>query len=1107
MPEAPNPRLRSAFPAPTEPARSPSHLPYAELGITTNFSFLRGSSHPDELVYTAANLGYSAVGVCDLNTVGGVVRAHEAAKKCGLPFLVGARLRLVDSPDILVWPSDRAAYGRLCTLLTVGRRAAPKGECELCLNDLADHATGLFAAVVPPDPRKTDPTRVLELVKDIFGPQLSITLCCEFDGVDRRRVERLRQLSTSIGIPLLATNDVRYHDKSRRPLHDVITCIRYNCNLNDAGYRLRPNAERYLKSPEQMHKLFAEHPAAIRRGLEIVAQCGFSLDELQYEYPDEVIPKGMKPIEHVAALAAEGAKERYRDGVPKKVQDQIAHELQLIESLKFEPYFLTVHDIVKYARGRGILYQGRGSAANSAVCYCLGVTSVNPAQIDVLFERFISGARGEPPDIDIDFEHERREEVIQYVYEKYGRHRAGMTGTLITYRGRSAVRDVGKALGLSLDVVEQVANRLDWWHSGTLSDADLTAAGLSAHDHTVRLLVQRTSEILGFPRHLSQHVGGMVMTRGPLCELVPIENASMADRTVIQWDKDDIDALKILKVDLLALGMLTCIQKCLTMLNRPRLVPSTGTPGEDRGEGDFDRRASFYAQNHPHPNPLPEYRERGQELQLHTLPSEDPIVYDMICDADTVGVFQIESRAQMSMLPRLRPREFYDLVIEVAIVRPGPIQGDMVHPYLRRRQGLEKVEFPKPELEAVLGKTLGVPLFQEQAMKLVMVAAGFSADDADRLRRAMASWKFHGQIEQFHQKIVIGMLANGYTEQYAERVFEQIKGFGGYGFPESHSASFALLVYASCWIKRHHPAIFCCGLLNSLPMGFYAPAQLVRDAREHGVEVRPVDVNHSDWDSTLEPVEHPGTVTADKRTWGLAGPAVRLGFDRIKGMREGDATCIVNCRKQGSFTSVEEFHHRTKLQVDAVERLANADAFRSLANTRRPALWNTLALTDEQLPLFADAADTVHAAGVGLPAMPDGQEVMADYATTSLSLKKHPVSLVRDELKRRGVSTAAQLIARRNGWIKVAGLVLIRQRPGTASGIVFITLEDETGSMNLIIKPEIYDQYRAAARHAGLLQADGYVERQGQVVHVMALRMYDLTPMLEGHHFRSRDFH
>ncbi|MGA2229865.1 MAG: error-prone DNA polymerase [Tepidisphaeraceae bacterium] len=820
MPEKPDPKLRTPLPARlfVAPAASAS---YAELDVVSNFSFLRGASHPDELVNAAAELGYAAIGITDINSMAGVVRAHQAAKGAGIKLCVGARLRFADSPDVLVWAENRAGYSNLCRLLTDGKRRAEKGACLLHLADLLAVSDGLLAALAS---RNIDPQappadagelqRAAGILKEAMGDRLSLAVSRLHEGLDEPLFREAQSVSQHCGIPLLATNQAHYHDPRRRMLQDVLACVRHGCTIQQVGFRLFPNGERFLKPPLEMRRLFADLPAAIIRTTEIAARCAFSLDELRYEYPDEIAPPGRTPRQYLADLAWAGAQNRYPAGVPPKVRGQIEHELKLIEELNVAAYFLTVYDLVRFARSRGILCQGRGSAANSAVCYCIGVTSVDPDRVDVLFERFISTARNEPPDIDIDFEHERREEVIQYVYDKYGRERAAMTAEVITYRARSAVRDVGKAMGLGLDAVGQMAKRQDWWDRGVLNATKIREVGLDPDDRTVRLTIQLAGELLGFPRHLSQHVGGMVMSRRPLSECVPIENAAMADRTIIEWDKDDLDAVGLFKVDILALGMLTALAKGFKMVNET------------------------YPDNPP--------------IELHTIPAEDPAVYAMASAADTVGVFQIESRAQMSMLPRLRPQCFYDLVIEVAIVRPGPIQGNMVHPYLRRREGIEAVSFPKPELKAVLGKTLGVPLFQEQAMKLVMVAAGFSAAEADRLRRAMAAWRYNGHIEQFHRSVVEGMLRNGYERAFAEQCFDQIKGFGEYGFPESHAASFALLVYASAWLKRYHPAAFCAALLNSQPMGFYAPAQLVRDARDHGVEVRPVDVNESEWDCTLE---------------------------------------------------------------------------------------------------------------------------------------------------------------------------------------------------------------------------------------------------------------
>jgi error-prone DNA polymerase len=1145
LPEAPNPKIRSEVPSPTA-TRTLSPYPYAELDITTNFSFLRGASHPDELVYRAAELGHTAIAITDVNSLAGVVRAHQAAAKAEINLCVGARLSFTDAPDVLVWPQDRAGYANLCRLLTRGKRRAEKGSCTLHLNDLLEFHEGLLPALVYQriDPHASDATvenlsTVTGTLKDCFTSRLSLALSCLYGPSDVTMHRHIQSIAQRFSIPLLATNQVHYHDEHRRVLQDILTCTRHGCTIQQAGFRLFPNGERFLKSPQQMHHLFRDFPAALRRTIEVANQCRFSLDELRYEYPTELVPDGKTASEYLAEITWEGTAHRYPTGIPEKVHAQICHELKLIKQLRIEAYFLTVFDLVRFARSRGILCQGRGSAANSAVCYCIGVTAVDPARIDVLFERFVSSARNEPPDIDIDFEHERREEVIQYLYDTYGRKRAAMTAEVITYRGRSAVRDVGKAMGLGLDTVDQMAKRLDWWHKGSLTDDQIRETGFDPADPTIRTVAALSTELLGFPRHLSQHVGGMVMSRVPLSEMVPIENASMPDRTVIEWDKDDIDELGILKVDVLALGMLTCLAKAMKLVNASSISPPLCGGSS------------------------------ASKLELHTIPPEDPDVYEMISDADTVGVFQIESRAQMSMLPRLRPKKFYDLVIEVAIVRPGPIQGDMVHPYLRRRNGEEEVVYPKDELKSVLGKTLGVPLFQEQAMKLTMVAAGFTAEEADELRRAMAAWKRHGGIEHFEKKIVAGMLANGYEQEFAERCFLQIRGFGLYGFPESHAASFALLVYASAWIKRFHPAAFAASLLNSQPMGFYAPAQIVRDAQDHGVSVLPVDINASDWDCTLEniPPDYRGAppsaactckpratnppllaqpgragihsrssetrathrskgnlhalpgeakrsghdtfactcAASTKHTWGTNGPALRLGFRQIKGLREAHAIKIVERRRSvGRFESVDHFHAETNLPVHVISRLAQADAFGSLPANRRTALWKTLALPDERLPFTA----TPNESQPLLPLMPLKEEVLTDYHVTGLSLKTHPLSLVRKELTARGVISSAELARQDRGrWVKVAGLVLIRQRPGTASGIVFETLEDETGIVNLIIRPPVYDRYRSAARHAGLVEAHGFVERQGQVIHVMVVRMNDISDALKGFQLNSRDFH
>jgi error-prone DNA polymerase len=966
-----------------------------------------------------------------------------------------------------------------------------------------------------------------------------------YRGDDMRRLARLAALGEAAGLPLVAVNDVLYHLPERRPLQDVLTCIREGCTIGEAGYRLAANAERHLKPPREMARLFRGYEHAAERGLEIVERCRFNLDELRYEYPKEPVPEGMTPQQRLAELTWQGAAERFhssvtlaeagvqslplartgghrsdpgppdsrfrgndeRSGVPDKLRNLIEHELQLIERLDYARYFLTVHDIVRFARRRGILCQGRGSAANSVVCYCLGITAVDPARIDVLFERFISAARNEPPDIDVDFEHERREEVIQYVYEKYGRDRAGLAATVICYRSRSAIREVGKALGLSVDVVASLAGIVWGWSNDPIADQRVREAGLDPTDRTLRLALDLAAQLVGFPRHLSQHVGGFVITRGPLSELVPIENAAMEDRTVIEWDKDDLDRLGILKIDVLALGMLTCIRKAFVLIEE----------------------------------------HYGRRFELATIPAEDPAVYEMLSRADSLGVFQVESRAQMTMLPRLKPHEFYDLVIEVAIVRPGPIQGDMVHPYLRRRSKREEVVYPSGELREVLGKTLGVPLFQEQAMKIAIVGAGFAPEEADRLRRAMATFKRNGDIHLFRDKFIAGMVGNGYDRDFATRCFSQIEGFGTYGFPESHAASFALLVYVSAWIKCFHPEVFACALLNSQPMGFYAPAQIVRDAREHSVEVRPVDINHSFWDCTLEPttpsLPSPTSGGAPRRPPARAGVpgvgwgrALRLGLRQIKGFADADAKRLVAARGSG-YPDPQALWRRSGLGRGALERLAEADAFRSVGLDRRRALWALKALGEPPLPLFAaeapseekpsppnegrgqgeggfsgpaslesptspqpsppPGAERERIAMALLPEMPLGEHVVEDYASLSLTLKRHPLAFLRTELAREGLVTAAELarlpVDRR---LSIAGIVLIRQRPGSANGVVFITIEDETGIANLIVWPAILERFRRAALGATLLRCTGKLQREESVIHVVADRLEDMTPRL-----------
>ncbi|HEY8595867.1 MAG TPA: error-prone DNA polymerase [Devosiaceae bacterium] len=1048
-------------------------MSYFELAAISNFSFLRGGSHPDELVLRAAALGLSGLGLCDRNSLAGVVRAHVAARDLkqihpDFRFVAGTRLVFSDgTPDILAYPTDRAAYGRLCALLTRGNRRAEKGDCILMLDDLCAFAQGQLLVAMPDEADPQTLLATLCALKPIAGDGLWLAANCLYQGGDRARLSRLADLARQAGVSLLAVNDVLYHAPERRPLQDAITCIREHLTIFQAGRRLEKNAERHLKPPQEMARLFREHRQAIAQTQVLVSRIAFSLDDLRYEYPEETIGNGETAQQTLERLTWAGAKRRYPQGVPERVVTGIRHELALIGELKYAPYFLTVHDLVRFAREeRGILCQGRGSAANSAVCFCLGVTEVDPMLVDLLFERFISTERNEPPDIDVDFEHERREEVIQYIYQRYGRERAGLAATVVTYRTKGAVREIGKVFGLSADMIEAL-NGLSWgWHDKGVKEDRIRELGIDPTDHTLSLVLKLVRELIGFPRHLSQHVGGFVITRGRLDHLVPISNAAMQDRTVVEWDKDDLDALGILKVDVLALGMLTCIRRA------------------------FDLLALHY----------------GERLTLASVPQYDTPTYRMIQRADTVGVFQIESRAQMSMLPRLKPETFYDLVIEVAIVRPGPIQGDMVHPYLRRRQGKETVTYPSKDLERVLSKTLGVPLFQEQAMKIAIVAGGFTPSEADRLRRAMATFRRNGTIGNFRQKMISGMLERGYTKDFAERCFSQIEGFGEYGFPESHAASFALLVYVSAWLKCHYPDVFAAALLNSQPMGFYAPAQIVRDAREHGVEVRDVDINLSDAENALEPGPEAAT-----RLWARhiemhadihSDKAVRLGLSRIKGLKADDAALIVARRGRG-YDSVRDVWLRTGLGPAVLARLAEADAFRSIGLDRRAALWAVRGLmgTDgaETLPLFAgsgppSARDEPDA---DLPPMPPGEQVIHDYRSLSLSLKAHPVSFLREELGRRRILAADELRHQRDGApVEVAGLVLVRQRPGTASGVIFATLEDETGVANVIVWPRVFEANRRVVLGSRLLSVKGVLQKEGLVIHVVARQLTDMTPDL-----------
>ncbi|MBI1189603.1 MAG: DNA polymerase III subunit alpha [Tepidisphaera sp.] len=1071
MPEAPFPKVRP-HPAcsPSEPGHhAPAAGGYAELDCISNFSFLEGASHADELVEHAAALGHTAIAIADTHSLAGIVRAHVAAKRAGIQLVVGSRVKPTDAPglSLLLYPTSRAAYANLCRLLTLGKRRAPKGQCHLTLVDIAAHHEGLLCVLAPPEELNPTCAETARTLRGVFDDdRLSIAVARTYTQDDDARVREVVSLAERVSVPVVATNAVHFHSPQRRRLRDVLTCIKHGCTVAAAGWRLAANSERHLKPADEMARLFAGHPGAIARTREIAARArGFSLDQLKYEYPDEIVPQGSTPMRHLAELTRAGAATRYPQGVPASVQAQIDHELRLIDELNYAPYFLTVEEIVRFARSRGILCQGRGAAANSAVCYCLGVTAVDPARVSMLFERFISKERDEPPDIDIDFEHERREEVIQHLYAKYGRDRAALTAEVISYRGRSAIREVGKAMGLSADTLGIMAKDLDWWSDEPADDARLRRLGLNPREPTLRTTVQLAREIMGFPRHLSQHVGGFVITRTPLSELVPIENAAMQDRTVIEWDKDDIEAMGMLKVDVLGLGMLSCLRKTLD------LVSTSG----------------------------------GASLTLATIPPEDPATYDMACKADTVGVFQIESRAQMSMLPRLKPRCYYDLVIEVAIVRPGPIQGKMVHPYIRRRNGEEPVEFASPEIERVLGRTLGVPLFQEQAMALAVVAAGFTPGEADQLRRAIASWKRSGSaIKRFEHQLISGMQARGHTPQFAAQVFQQISGFSGYGFPESHAASFALLVYSSAWLKRHHPAAFAAGLINSQPMGFYQPAQIIRDAQAHGVEVRPVDVSHSQWDCTLEPTP--------------SGPAIRLGMRLVRGLSQEEAEKLVAAVEaaaragRGLFRDIPTLWRSSSISVASLRLLAQADAFNSLGLSRQRALWAIQALKDDPAPLFEQAgvwADV--AAPCALPAQSALTGVSEDYRNVGLSLKAHPMRFAREALAAQGVTPNAALadpaLTPAGSPVTVAGLVLVRQRPGTASGIVFMTIEDETGVANLIVRPKIYERFRAAAKHSQAIAATGIVERQGDVVHVMTRRIRRVSIAGESIHARSRDFH
>ncbi len=1076
---------------------APTRAPFVELGLVSCFSFLRGASDAVDLVLTARSLGYDAIGIADANSLAGVVRVHTEAKTLKMRPVIGCRVETVEGFTFLAYPQDRAAYGRLTTLISAGRMGKldgswqDKGVCDISLAMLAKHGEGVQLILVPPrdlGEKFTVPgwaSNVIALDGSVMGGAVTGTL---FDilphlvaglptlhhlaasylyiGDDIARIDRLDALARANGLSLLATNDVHYHAPDRRPLQDVMTAIRHKTTVARAGHLLHANSERHLKSPEQMQALFARWPHSISAAREVADACQFSLDELKYEYPEEIYPDGMSPQDYLESETWKGAKRRYPSGLPDTVKRTLERELALIDKLNLARYFLTIKDIVDFARSVDppILCQGRGSAANSAVCYCLEITSVDPAKHQLLFDRFISEERKEPPDIDVDFEHERREEVIQHIYKKYGRHRAGLTATVIHYRPRMAIREVGKAMGLSEDVTSALARTVWGGWGKEVSEKHAAETGMDISDPHLRRVLKLTEQMVGMPRHLSQHVGGFILTDGPLTQTVPIGNGAMPDRSFIEWDKDDIEALGILKVDVLALGMLTCIKKCLDLL-----------------ETHHDR-----------------------PLTLASVPREDPETYEMLRKGDSLGVFQVESRAQMNMLPRLRPREFYDLVIQVAIVRPGPIQGDMVHPYLKRRRGAEQVQIPAPspdhgppdELSSILERTLGVPIFQEQAMKIALDAARFSSAEANRLRKAMATFRSRGMVDELQDMMVERMVTRGYDRDFAQRCFNQIRGFGEYGFPESHAASFAHLVYVSSWLKCHFPAAFACGLLNSQPMGFYAPAQIVRDAREHGVQVLPVDVNRSDWDCTLEVIGKGDDAKGGRLDRHIA---LRLGLRQVDGLPEHVAAALVTARAEGgAYADVAELRDRARVPVGHIERLASADAFGSMDMSRRQALWDARSLVGGvDLPLFAHADERDEGAERGraiLPRMPLSEEVVADYQTTRLSLKAHPMSFLRASLAERGFVRACDLRDRKfRSMVQVAGVVLIRQRPGSAKGVCFITLEDETGVINLVVWPDLKEKQRTVVMGARLMEVRGRVEYDDEVIHVIAQHMTDAT--------------
>ena len=1066
-------------------------MTYVELQVTSHFSFLRGASSAEELFAAAALLGYKALGITDRNSVAGMVRALRGSDKTKLRLVAGCRLDLMDGSALLVWPEDRAAWSRLTRLLTTGkaradRKKGEKGQCFLHWEDVAAWSEGLVAALVPNEADQ-DCAIALGQTADIFGDRAHLALTHRRRPGDPLRLHELDRLARRFGVQPLATGDVLYDSPDKRLLQDVVTAIRHKCTIDELGYRRERHADRHLKSVTEMERRFADHPDAIRATAGIAERCTFSLRELSYQYPDEIVMTAHTPQKALERLAWQALNAKFSGRPSKAYRKLLTHELKLVQSWHYAPYFLTVNSIVSYARSQEILCQGRGSAANSVICYVLGITSIDPIEHKLLFERFISDSRKEPPDIDVDFEHERREEVIQWIYETYGHRHAALTAVVSRYRTRGAVREVGKALGLPEDLTGALAGQIWGWSNDGVEDRHLAALGLSLEDERLALTLDLARQLIGTPRHLSQHPGGFVLTRDRLDDLVPIEPAAMVDRRVIEWEKDDIEELGFMKVDVLGVGMLGCMRRAFDLLAE----------------------------------------HKGQRLTLHSdeLQKDDPIVFEMIQKADTLGTFQIESRAQMSMLPRLRPKEFYDIVIQVAIVRPGPIQGDMVHPYLRRREGKEKAEYPKPELKLVLEKTFGVPLFQEQAMKVAIVGAGFTPAEADGLRRAMATFKYTGGVGEFRDKLVGGMVRNGYERDFAERTFKQIEGFGSYGFPESHAACFAKFAYASCWMKCHHPDIFCAALLNAQPMGFYAPAQIVRDAREHGVEVRAVCINASRWDCGLENQSSSpgrgGGPSAQQMVEGARPPLMhawkapsvgadapppprpgedllplRLGMRMVKGLSNDHAARIIAARTERPFTSVEDVWRRSGVPVAALERLAEADAFASLGLDRRQALWRLRGLGEKALPLFAAIEMQAAEPEVALNPMTDGREVVEDYRSFQLSLRAHPLSFLRPELDRRGFVTCADLARIKDGRrVNLSGIVLIRQRPGTTN-VTFLTIEDETGIANIILWQQRFEAQRRIVMGAPMIGVAGIVQREGEVIHVIGERLEDQSGLL-----------